>query len=151
MFAYLLEGIYGWYAFLKLYWNWTSKEKFQFYVHYRVLSEGRLGGTFDRLDEHFFAIIFHLIFKTNPVGMTDQVKESLKDIVDWFATPEGAYIRCFICQTIPHLMPQYVTNKVVMQEVENQLDKGLPGTLHRRKETPWPNDIPIKDHIIWIK
>jgi len=35
-------------------------------------------------------------------------------------------------------MPQYVINKVVMQEVENQLDKGLSRTLHRRKYTPWP-------------
>lgn len=34
-------------------------------------------------------------------------------------------------------MPWYVTRKVVMQEVANQMDKGLSGILHRRKKAPW--------------
>jgi len=35
-------------------------------------------------------------------------------------------------------MPQYVTIKVVMQKVENELDTGPLGTLNRRKKAPWP-------------
>lgn len=35
-------------------------------------------------------------------------------------------------------MPRYVTNKVVLQEVDYQFDKGLSGVLHIRKKAPWP-------------
>lgn len=34
-------------------------------------------------------------------------------------------------------MSSKVRNKVVMQDVANQLDKGLLRTLHRRKKAPW--------------
>lgn len=39
--------------------------------------------------ENLFIVIFHLIFKIDPPCMIDQVKESLRDIVDQFVSPKG--------------------------------------------------------------
>lgn len=70
--------------------------------------------------------------------MTNQVKEASHDITDWFAALESTYIICFICQISPYLMPCYVTNKVVLQEVSYQLNKGSSRVIHRRKKAPCP-------------
>lgn len=101
-----------------------------------MLLESSFKGTYARLAEHVFAVIFQMIFDINPPCMNDQTKESLWDIVVWVEALEGTYIRCFGFQISHHLMLQYVTNKVVMQEVENQLDRGLLGILHKRKKSP---------------
>ena len=57
--------------------------------------------------------------------MTNQVKEALYDIADWFSRLDDTYIRFFNCHIIPHVMLRYVTKKVVLQEVPYQLKNGL--------------------------
>lgn len=138
MFAFLLDGICAQYTFLGMYWYWTPHNKFLVYFQCRVFSKSRFWSAYNRLAEHLFSFIFHMIYEIDPPYMTNQVKESMQDIVDWFTTPEGTYIRCFGCRVSPHFMPQYVTNKVVLQEVAYQLDKGFSRVLHRRKKYPWP-------------
>lgn len=95
------------------------EEMFSFYFHCRVFSEASFLGVHEKLIEHLFSVIFHITFEVDIPCMTNQVKEALRDIIDWFSTPEGTYIRCYGFQISPHLMSRYVTNNIVMQEVEN--------------------------------
>lgn len=57
--------------------------------------------------------------------MIDQVKEAHDEIVDWFASLKDTYIKCFGCQTMPHLMFRFMTNKVVLQEIAFELNNGF--------------------------
>lgn len=104
MFAFLLDGICAQYVFLGMNWNSTPKEELSVYFHCRVLFELSFRGVYEKLTEHFFVVIFHVIFEIDPPYMTYQVKESLQFIADCFSAPEGTYIRFFGCQISPHRM-----------------------------------------------
>lgn len=94
MTAFLLHGICQQYAFPGMYLNWTLHDKFPVSFHYRVFSHLRFRGEYDRLAEHFFAVILHMIYEIDPPYRNDLVKESLHSITDWFSLPKDTHI-CF--------------------------------------------------------
>jgi len=68
-------------------WNWTPWEKLHVYFHCKLLSKVSFQGVYDKLVEHFFAVLYMMIFETKPPCMTYQAKEALYEIVDWFTSP----------------------------------------------------------------
>ena len=75
-----------------MYSNWAPQDKFPVYFHCRLLSDMSFTGAYDRLADNLFIVIFQMIYEIDPPCMTNQVKESLHDIVDWFSTLEVTYI-----------------------------------------------------------
>ena len=58
--------------------------------------------------------------------MLQEIMEALIDIVDWYASPLGTFIR------------KFSMDKLVMQEVAYHISIRLSATLHRKKKAPWP-------------
>lgn len=44
----------------------TGPRKNKFIVYYKVLLETSFIGAYNRLEEHFFSVIFHLIYEIDP-------------------------------------------------------------------------------------
>lgn len=91
--------------------NSTTEEKFQVYFRCRVLSKEIFRGVYEKLVEHLFVVIFHMIFEINPLCMTDQLNESFLNILNSFVAFESTYMMLFGCHISPHIMLQYVTTR----------------------------------------
>lgn len=63
--------------------------------------------------------------------------EVIVDIADWYASPDGTFIRVFGREKHMHFLQRYATDKLIMEEVSYHLATGLLATLHRRKKAPW--------------
>lgn len=92
-----------------------------------------------RLDYHFIILVYKLIFEKNPPCMSQEVMEEILNIVYWYASPSGTFIKVFCGEKPPRVLPRYATEKLVMQEVAYHLSVGLSAGLHRKKKAPWPS------------
>lgn len=49
--------------------------------------------------------------------MTNKAREAIVEVADWFTSSQGTFISISGAYKSPHLMPKFVTDKVIMQEV----------------------------------
>lgn len=70
--------------------------------------------------------------------MSQEVMQELLNNADWYASPSGTFIKMFSGENPMHVLPRFVTDKLVMQEVMYHISTGLLARLHRRKKAPWP-------------
>jgi len=76
-----------------------------------------------------------MIFEVEAPCMSRETRKAVVEITDWFASPQGKYLKVFGSQMPPHLMLRYVTGKVVMKEVRYQLWTGQ--LLQKKKKEHW--------------
>lgn len=70
--------------------------------------------------------------------MSPETMEAVSEHADWFASSNGTYLRVFNSHKSSHMLPRWVTNKLVMQEVAYHISIDLSGVLRRNKKAPWP-------------
>lgn len=77
-----------------------------------------------RLSDHFIILVYKLIFEKDPPCMSLEVMEALINIVDWYASSSGKFIRMFGGEKPLHVLPRFATDKLVMQEVAYHISIG---------------------------
>ena len=70
--------------------------------------------------------------------MSQETIEALMNIADWYASPNGTFIRAYNTDKAPHVFLRFSTDKLVMQEVAYHISTGLSTGFHRKKKAPWP-------------
>ena len=63
--------------------------------------------------------------------------QELLNIVDWYGSLSGTFIMIFGGEKPLHVLPRYVTDKLIMQEISYHLSIGLLIVLHRKNKAPW--------------
>lgn len=91
----------------------------------------------ERLTDHFINPLYKLIFEKYPPCMSREVMDVIVNIVDWYASPGGTFIRVFGREKPLPILPRYSIDKQVMQEVPYHLATGLSARLHRKKRSSW--------------
>ena len=90
-----------------------------------------------RLTNHFIILVYKLIFENDPPCMSQEVMEGILNIVDWYASPSGTFIKKFGGEKPLHVLPRFSMDKFLMQEIAYHLSTRLLSGLHKKKE-PWP-------------
>jgi hypothetical protein len=71
--------------------------------------------------------------------MTDKELVVIKRIKDWYLMEHDMYIRVYRAMKSPHLLPWFVPEKLVLQEVAYQMViNGVGGILYQDKKAIWP-------------
>jgi hypothetical protein len=71
--------------------------------------------------------------------MTDKAITVIRRIGDWYLMEHGTYIRIYGAMKPPHLLPRFIPDKLVLQEVAYQtIIHGVEGMLYRSKKSIWP-------------
>jgi hypothetical protein len=71
--------------------------------------------------------------------MTDKAITVIRRIGDWYLMEHGTYIRIYGAMKPPHLLPQFIPENIVLQEVAYQtIIHGVRGMLYRSKKEIWP-------------
>ena len=64
--------------------------------------------------------LYELTFYTKTPCMTNKAIAVIKRIGDWYLMDHGTYIKVYGATKSPHLLPQFVPDKLVLQEVAYQ-------------------------------
>ena len=64
--------------------------------------------------------------------------ETLGKVANWFPLTEYTFIRVFGSFKTPHAMPQFVTDKMLLQEFFYQMTSSFSKVLTKGKKKPWP-------------
>jgi hypothetical protein len=71
--------------------------------------------------------------------MTNKALAIIRRIGDWYLMEHGTYIRIYGAMKAPHLLPRYVPDKLVLQEVAYQtVINRVREILYRDKKAIWP-------------
>lgn len=133
IFSHLLDEIFVINVFLGIKWNWTQQDPPLFNMYCMLLSKYSYRGVYERLFEHYFVVLYQIILKEGVPCISDQNKEVISDVENWFASTKATYIMLFSYQKPPHLLTKYVTNKVIMQELHTSFAKGYHSYCKRKR------------------
>jgi len=75
--------------------------------------------------------------------MSQKAMQALLNIVDWYASPIGTFIKMFSREKPLDVLPMFAMDKLIMQEDAYHISTGLSIGLHRRKKAPLPS-LPLR-------
>jgi hypothetical protein len=79
---------------------------------YTALNYGQVNiKIFYQVCDHFNAPMYQLFFGQNLHRISPKALETLWDIEDWYLEKNYTYIHVYGCNTPPHLLPRYVSEK----------------------------------------
>jgi hypothetical protein len=71
--------------------------------------------------------------------MIDKAQAIVKRIGDWYLLEYGTYLRIYRATKAPHFLPNFIPDKLVLQEIAYQtIVHGVGATLYRDKKAIWP-------------
>lgn len=138
MSAYILDAVCAHQQSPYLGWAWTPSES-SVYTYCRLFSKCSFYGVIIQFSNHFVTLVYKIIFKQDPPCMSHATIESLIDIANWYASPLGTFIQMYIAEKALHVLPKFLMDKLVMQEVSYHISTRLSTRLHWRKNPPWPS------------
>lgn len=84
------------------------------------------------------ALTHRLIFRTEMPWILEAGRESLSKIGNWYLLKDLTYIRLIGLIGVPHLLPKYVPNRILVKEFTFQIfEVGLTVGLLKRKVRGW--------------
>jgi hypothetical protein len=119
-------------------WSWQPSD-LTIHVYCKVLWEHKYLIGYQKICEHFLASLYEFIFLTTPPCMTDKAIAVIRRIGDWYLMEHDTYIKVYGAMKLPHLLPRFVPDKLVLQEVAYQtIIHGVGGMLYQLKKAIWP-------------
>jgi hypothetical protein len=120
-------------------WSWFPTNA-TIHIYYKVLWEKKYRTYYQRIYKHFLAPLYEFIFFTSPPCMTDKDISFIRRIRDFYLMEHVTYIRIYDTMKPPQLLPRFVSDKLVLQEVAYQtIIHGVRGLLYRSYKSIWPS------------
>lgn len=91
-----------------------------------------------RLSGHFITLLCKMIFEQDLPCMSQEVMHAFLNILYWYATPNGTFIRMFGIEKPLYELRRFSIDKLVMQEVAYNISTQCSTTLYSWKKAPWP-------------
>lgn len=119
MDSYLLDKIcakmefsgMGWMEMDFFYWYTIDA-----YTYCKLIWEIGCKGIYAKITEHFISVLYQMVLNSEPPCMFERERTSLLEVVDWFTSVNGTFIRVFNAYRVPQQLSLFVTDKVAMQE-----------------------------------
>ena len=83
--------------------------------------------------------LYQTIFDRFPPRLSEKAKTDISQIGDWFGEDKFTYVGVFRSIVEPHILPLYVPDKLLEQEISYQLTvEGMSRSLKNNKKLMWP-------------
>jgi len=105
------------------------------HIYCKLQWEMSYRGVYASIFKLLISILYKMLFDTKAPCISDKVRQYLAYTKDWFTSPDGTFIRVFSAYRSLHLLPLFVTDKVVTQEVNYQLATRLSRFLYKVKKS----------------
>jgi hypothetical protein len=118
-------------------WIWKLYDP-TIHVYCKVIWENKFYTEYRMICKHFLAPLYEFIFCTAPPFMTYKSIVVIMRIGDWYLMEHDTYIRVYGAMKPPHLLPWFVPDKLVLQEVAyHTIIHGVGGMLYQLKKAIW--------------
>jgi hypothetical protein len=120
-------------------WIWFS---FNASIHIccKVLWEHKYHIEYQIICEKFLAPLYEFIFCATPPCMIYKSIEVIRIIGEWYLMEHGTYIGVYDAMNLPHLLPQFVPDKLVLHKVAYPtIIHGVGGILYMFNKAIWPS------------
>jgi hypothetical protein len=94
-------------------WSWLPTDA-TIHIYFKVLWEHKYQTNYQRIYENFLAPLYGFIFFISLPCMIDKAIKIIRWIEDWYLMEHGTYIRIYSAMKPPHLLPQFVLEKLVL-------------------------------------
>lgn len=84
------------------------------HIYCKLVSKCNYKGVKKNLMNRFHIPLYKMIFDGDPPFMSREAMETVLELVDWFASPNGTYLRVFSGHKSPHMLLRYAIDKLVM-------------------------------------
>jgi hypothetical protein len=119
-------------------WAWKPTDP-PIHIYCKVLWEHKYMTEYHRICDYFLAPLYKFIFDSPTPCMTDKALAIVHKIGDWYLMEHGTYIRVYGATKSPHLLPRFVPDILVLQEITYQtVIHGVRDSLYRDKKSIWP-------------
>jgi hypothetical protein len=118
-------------------WGWQPID-LSIHVYFQVLWDNNYKTKYQNICEHFLAPLYEFIFCTHAPCMIDKAIVVIKIFINWYLMEHGTYIRVYRSIKSCNLLPQFIQDRLVLQEVAYQtIIHGVGGILYRDKKGIW--------------
>jgi len=83
-------------------------------IYWKFLSECNYQGVMMRLFDHFITTLYNMISEQDLPFMSQEVMQALLNIANWYASPDGTFIKMFGAKKPLHELPRFSMDKLVM-------------------------------------
>jgi hypothetical protein len=105
------------------------------HIYCKILWEHKYRTKYQKICEQFLSLLYKFIFYAMTPCMTDKEIVVIRRIENWYFMENGTYIRVFDTMNPPHLLPQFVPDKLLLQEITHQtIIHGVGGILYQGKK-----------------
>ena len=102
-------------------WKWTPKDPAPIHIYQKFLWKGHFKNHVYRICHGFLIPVCQTIFNQFPPRLSEKAKTDISQIADWFGEEKFTYIRVFGSIVEPHILPLYIPDKLLAQEISYQL------------------------------
>jgi hypothetical protein len=96
--------------------NWHSSEPVV-HVYFNIQWENKYKKSYVVIYDHFIARTYFFLFRKECPRLSDKAKKFITKIGHCYLDERETYIRVFGATRAPHLLPIYVTNRLVLGEI----------------------------------
>lgn len=138
--AYVLDALCFNSEFPFLGWKWTAKDPTPIHIYHKLLWKVHFKDHVYIICHGFLIPVFQTIFNHFPPRFSDKAKADLSSIGDWFGEEKFTYVRIFGSIVELHVLPLFVPDKLLAQEISYQLTvEGMSRSLSNSKKRMWPS------------
>jgi hypothetical protein len=123
--------------FPRMAWEWNPS-LFPIHVYYFQLWEDNYKKQFYEICENFLVPMYVIIYKQNPIRISTESMQAIKEIWDWYIGKQYAYIRIYGSTGAPHRLPKYILEKLLIREIAYQtMEVGITTILSTNSKRYW--------------
>ena len=124
--AYILDALCFNSEFPILGWKWTPQDPIPIHIYHKHLWKAQFKNHVYIIFHGYMLPIYQTIFNQPPPRLSHKAKLDLSQIGNWFGEENFTYIRIFGSIFEPHVLPLYVPDKLLAQEISYQLtERGM--------------------------
>lgn len=125
-------------------WRWTPQDPKPIHIYHQMLWKAHYRDHLYKICNGFMLPIYYAIFDKPAPRISEEVGIDLTVVGNWFREDKFTYIRIFGSLKKTHVLPLYVSDKLLARELAYQIRiEGTSKTLRNSKKEVW-DTFPLK-------
>jgi len=136
--SYLVDIVFQEHTYPRMGWIWKMSD-LPIHVYCQDSWENKYWVHCHKICDHLLIMLFQFLLYSLASFMSEKRTEAIRKIRYWCVFDNGAYFKIYGSTKMPHILPKFVPNKIMLQEVAyHTLVHGVGEFLSIDKTLPWP-------------
>ena len=121
-------------------WQWTIQDPLPIHVYHKELWESKFIPHFYKIFHGIMLPLHKTLYNKYAPRFSSEAEVDILPVARWFGEEWFTYVRVFGSSASPHVLPLYVSDKILAREIAYQTcgQGGLTKDLKDKKKAVWP-------------